>query len=172
MKLFLLLDLFITILFILLILLNTINFFLFFSSGTPVDPEYTQGVVQWNEDHPSQVRADLAKGAYEVQISPYQKPTPLFVFLVDVSIKSREFEVPEGVIQALQNVLEDLERIVKENQRKPKVALMFYDNHVHFMDCRREGLNFLTVPDYDEPFVPFFDGICMEPEEMKERLKR
>ena len=125
-------------------------------------------------------RPELTLGTVDFMVpKAYWSKEPVamrWLFLIDVSAESvnRGFleGFCEGVLHALYGEPDDKSEAHETARRIPKgakIGIVTFDKELHFYNLSSNSTTaqMLVMPDIDDPFVPFNDGLLVDPEESK-----
>ncbi|TID22058.1 M-phase inducer phosphatase [Venturia nashicola] len=107
-----------------------------------------------------------------------KEPVPMrWLFLIDVTEEAVNKGYLDGVCEGIMSALySGQSKEVDENgEAKPtlpqgtKVGIVTFDKQMHFYNLspRLDQAQMMVMPDIEDPFVPFHDGLFVDPEESK-----
>lgn len=108
----------------------------------PERPELTRGSVDF-----------AAPPSYLVRSTPQ---APIFVFVVDVSFTAVQNGAVAATVDAISDALEDLPQ-----ESTTRVALVTFDDTIHFYDLTGESACVYVSPDVDDVCVPLPDPVWL-----------
>ncbi|KAI6190977.1 Sec23/Sec24 trunk domain-containing protein [Aphelenchoides bicaudatus] len=123
-------------------------------------------------------RPELRLGSYEVvatkqycenNVLPIE---PAFVFLINVSYQSFKSGLLDLLCSYLPDLLENLPRECGASKSSIKVALVTYDQAIHFYDMSSEQPRMCVLTDINDVFVPFIEGLFIDYDMAREKLKK
>ncbi|KAG7664662.1 SFB3 [[Candida] subhashii] len=127
------------------------------------------------------IRPELHKSVYDILVpKEYNfggagvEPKPIhFVFLIDISESSIKQKIPLLVADAIRATLFDFEQEYQDQlpDEKPKlkIAIAAFDKRIHFFNLspNLERAEISISGDLEDPFIPFHDGLFVDPEESR-----
>ncbi|TRM62340.1 hypothetical protein BD626DRAFT_458744 [Schizophyllum amplum] len=124
-------------------------------------PELSHGTVDFlvGEDYWAPQPPPHIDPLYDPPPSTPRTPQPInYVFLLDVSLAA----VQSGFLHAS---CDALRHIIYGGAWPPAshLALLTYDRTLHFHDLRSDPAPMLVLPDVDDVFLPFRDGLFVDP---------
>lgn len=131
------------------------------------------------------VRPELHKGVYDIVVpkeynfgGPEKDSNPLhIVYLIDITENSMKQNLPILITDAIRATLfsynnssEDATNGCNHDRSyKTKVAIIAFDKRIHFFNLSSslETTQISVSPDLEDPFVPFSEGLFVDPEESR-----
>ncbi|CUM63742.1 uncharacterized protein PRCAT00001326001 [Priceomyces carsonii] len=128
-------------------------------------------------------RPELHKGVYDIIVpkeynvgGPEHLPSSLHhIFLIDISERSLKQNLPMLIADAIRATLygdvETENETLKSTDPNAtqKFAIMMFDKRIHYFNLshKLDSVQVTVMPDLDDPFVPFIDGLFADPEESR-----
>ncbi|RLV96084.1 SED5-binding protein 3 [Spathaspora sp. JA1] len=133
------------------------------------------------------IRPELHRSVYDIIVpkeynfgGPEKESQPLHVaFLIDITENSIKQGLPLVLADAIRVALFGTEDSESENgnlsgmgisiKPKTKISLIAYDKRLHFFNLspQLESTQIITSSDLDDPFVPFDEGLFVDPQESR-----
>lgn len=128
------------------------------------------------------IRPELHRSVYDILVpkeynfgGAERESKPLhYVFLIDISESSVKQNLPVLVADAIRATLFDFDQEyteADEGQAKPKmkIAIAAFDKRVHFFNLspKLDRAEISISADLEDPFVPFDEGLFVDPEESR-----
>ncbi|CAD5228740.1 unnamed protein product [Bursaphelenchus okinawaensis] len=114
---------------------------------------------------------EMHRGIYDLHLgNGCDQKTPLYIFMVDITGASKDCDLFPTILSSLPSHLKLISN--PDNCPQPRVALILFDEYLHFLDMRSSRPTLCSIVDFDDIFIPFLDGITSTPQEMIESLQR
>ncbi|KAL6452552.1 SFB3 SED5-binding protein 3 [Candida maltosa Xu316] len=123
------------------------------------------------------VKPELHKGVYDVVVpkeynfgGPEKDSNVLHVvFLIDISENSIKQALPVLIADAIRATLFNYDDAESENQPRIKIAIIAFDKRIHFFNLapNLQTTQISVSSDLEDPFVPFSEGLFVDPEESR-----
>ncbi|RKP32745.1 beta-sandwich domain of Sec23/24 [Metschnikowia bicuspidata] len=131
------------------------------------------------------MRPELHRGVYDIILPSYYNVDGKavvhkgfhHVFVVDISHQSVIKQLPVLVADALRAAIFDYQNsdaaLQLAVQRNFKFAIILFDKKVQFfnLSAKLESAQLAVSPDLEDPFVPFIDGLFVDPDECATQLE-
>lgn len=133
--------------------------------------DYQSALDHQNQRLDKFIRPELHKGVYDLLVpqeynfqTDLQQLKPLHhVFLVDISEQSRKQNLPMLVADAIRAAL------YSEDVPTGRFSIIAFDKRIHFFNLLSslESCQIVVSSDLELPFVPFTEGLFVDPEESR-----
>lgn len=147
--------------------------------ANPIPTEYSSPLDQnfRRVDHAQ--RPELNKGVVDYVLPEAYwekenlKPVPLHqVFLIDVSVQAAQLELPRLTAEAIRASLYKWTEDGEEISTLPpgsKIAIITFDKNIQFynLSSTLQQPTVSIMSDLEDPFIPFFDGLFVDPLESR-----
>ncbi|KAI5954031.1 SFB3 [Candida margitis] len=144
-------------------------------ANNDVPPEYASALDARGFRIDKLVRPELHKSVYDMRVpkeynfgDSHKTPEPLhIVFLVDISENSIKQSLPILVSESIRTTLFNYKEGASEIPAPYKIAIMAFDKKLHFFNLshRLERTQISISSDLEDPFVPFDEGLFVDPVE-------
>lgn len=156
-----------------------------FSNNT-VPQEYTSPIDMMTHERIDRLeRPELHKGVYDIILPKYynvggkdSEPQGLHhVFLIDVCHQSITSKLPVLIADALRaaifDYLKDTGDLQEEVALKFKFAIILFDQKMQFfnLSSKLDSAQLVISPDLEDPFVPFTEGLFVDPQECAAQIE-
>lgn len=129
-----------------------------------------------------EMRPELHRGVYDILVPPEYNvggadstPEPLHhVFLIDVSEQSVRHMLPTLAADAIRAALYSSDYSDDTTAKfEGRVAIITFDKRVQFYNLspQLEATQVAVAADLDDPFLPFHDGLFVDPEESRHMIE-
>ncbi|KAL3231161.1 SED5-binding protein 3 [Nakaseomyces bracarensis] len=134
--------------------------------------DYSSAIGPNGQRTDAEIRPELSRGAVDFIVPmtynrlPEKATRPLhYVFLIDVSTLANENGSSLAVVDGIRSSID----YIIENQPKCKVAIIAYDNKLKFFNLKPEleTAQEYDVNELDDVFLPFYQGLFVNPSESK-----
>ncbi|TFK72464.1 hypothetical protein BDN72DRAFT_326010 [Pluteus cervinus] len=145
-------------------------------------PELNRGTVDFavgEEYWASHPPATLTNPYYSIEPLPSgaKPPSPMnFVFAIDVSSDAVRCGALKAICSTLLAILYGGDTIDGDNIEPcfppgSRLAVLTFDQTIHFYDLSSDSVPMLVVPDIEEVFVPLRDGLFVDPNQSRSAIE-
>ncbi|EGV60069.1 beta-sandwich domain of Sec23/24 [Yamadazyma tenuis ATCC 10573] len=157
----------------------TCNICLFPNNKTP--PDYAAMLnPSTNQRVDVGLKPELHRGVYDILVpdsynlgGPDKKPGVLHhVLLIDITVESIKRSLPMVIADAIRSVFYGSSDEVGDDpvpKESKKFAIILFDKRMHFfnLSSNLDSTQITICSDLDDPFIPFFEGLFVDPEESR-----